>query len=91
MKNEQTTSGFWARLPGYCWSQTGAPDVEQIRAVLMRPHFHAVLAVAVHFGLERVEQEWAALVAGPDIDARRWRIAGPMLARIREGARRAAA
>lgn len=78
-------------MPGYCWSQTGAPDVEQIRAVLMRPHFHAVLAVAVHFGLERVEQEWAALVAGPDIDARRWRIAGPMLARIREGARRAAA
>lgn len=36
---QQRAAEFLARLPGYCWSDTGAPDAVQIRAVLMRPHF----------------------------------------------------
>ena len=51
---------------GFVWSNPNADDSVMIRAVLLRPDFHTILDVAAEFGLERVESEWALLMANRD-------------------------
>ena len=56
---------FWQQHPGLVWSNPEATDSMHIRAALQRPQFGRLLAIAVEFGLERVREEWAELLAEP--------------------------
>ena len=53
---------FWQKYPGLVWSNPEADDAIFIRAALLRPQFQRLLDIAVEFGLERVQQEWAILL-----------------------------
>ena len=57
---------FWARHPGLAWSDPNADDSIRIRAALLRPRFHRLLDIATEFGLDRLQSEWSALLAGAD-------------------------
>jgi len=46
---------------------------------LLRPRFETILAIALEFGLERIETEWAVLTSDPETDTRR---AKPLVERI---------
>src|ERR1700730_4730489 len=59
---------FWKKYPGLVWSNRQAGDDVRIRAALMKPRFPVLLDIAVTFGLERLEQEWAILRGGPETD-----------------------
>ncbi len=52
---------FWQTQPGLVWSNPNASDSVHIRAALVRPRFHQLLAIALEFGLDRVRQEWSIL------------------------------
>lgn len=52
---------FWAKHPGLVWSNRQASDEVYIRAALLRPHFQTLLAIALEFGLERLQEEWRVL------------------------------
>ena len=54
-------SRFWQTRRGLVWSNPDAGDSAHIRAALLRPRFSLLLDIAAEFGLERVQQEWAAL------------------------------
>lgn len=62
---------FWKKYPGLIWSNRNAGDAVRIRAALMRPLFPVLLDIAARFGLERLEHEWAILLADSETDARR--------------------
>jgi len=70
---------FWQKHPGLVWSNSAAPDHVYIRAALLRPRFSELLDIALEFGLERVEQEWAELQLDDTHEVRR---ATPMVERI---------
>ena len=76
---ETIRSAFWERFPGLIWSNSKAGDSVRIRAALLRPRFETLLAIAIEFGLERVETEWAVLTSDPETDTRR---AKPLVERI---------
>src|ERR1700730_9794490 len=59
---------FWKKYPGLVWSNRQVGDDVRIRAALMKPSFPVLLDIAVTFGLERLEQEWAILRGGPETD-----------------------
>jgi len=52
---------FWQKHPGLVWSNPEADDAVRIRAALLRPRFSRLLDIALEFGLERLQQEWAEL------------------------------
>ena len=76
---------FWKQYPGLVWSNRQAGDDVRIRAALMRPLFPVLLDIAVRFGLERLEREWAILRNDPETDTRR---AEPSVLRILANIRR---
>jgi len=51
----------------------------------MRPLFPVLLDIAAHFGLERLEQEWAILLSDSETDTRR---VEPTVSRILSNIRR---
>ncbi len=79
------------QLRGVLWSNANAPEQAYVRAALLRPRFHLILAIALELGLDRVTAEWDFLKAyGGD---RTERVAGPverMIGNIGEGFRHAA-
>ena len=54
-------AAFWKKHPGLVWSNRQADDSVWIRAALLDARFHPLLEIAVEFGRERVEAEWAVL------------------------------
>ena len=77
---------FWKKYPGLVWSNRQAGDDVRIRAALMKPRFPVLLDIAVTFGLERLEQEWAILRADPETDTQRVEpLVSPILTNIRRG------
>ena len=52
---------YWQRHPGLVWSNPAADDSVHIQAALLKPRFSRLLDIAVEFGLERVQREWAEL------------------------------
>jgi hypothetical protein len=61
MPSLERRDAFWKKFPGLLWSNSKAADSVMIRAALMRPRFHELLAIAEEFGLERVTLEWNEL------------------------------
>ncbi len=55
-------NGFRLRHPGLVWSNSRASDTIWIRAALLRPRFHTILDACLEFGLDRVRDEWNAVV-----------------------------
>jgi hypothetical protein len=45
------------------WSNSQASDAVWIRAALLRPRFHTILDACLEFGLDRVRDEWEALLS----------------------------
>jgi hypothetical protein len=60
---------FWSQFPGMVWSNPNAGDSVRIRAALLKPKFHVLLAIAVEFGHERLLEEWSILQVDPLTDA----------------------
>lgn len=82
---------FWQTHPGLVWSNTNATDSAHIRAALLRPRFGLLLDIAVAFGLERLQKEWAALEVEHTREVERARQpVGRILRHIQEGFTRAA-
>ncbi len=48
---------------GLVWSNPRASDSVMIAQALLQPNFHLLLDIAVHFGLDRLRDEWAGLQA----------------------------
>jgi hypothetical protein len=83
---------FWKRHPGFVWSNRQAGDGVRIRAALLRPIFPVLLEIAVEFGLERLEQEWAVLRGDEETDTDRVeRFVAQILGNIRRGYEQACA
>ena len=77
---------FWRKHPGIVWSNRQADDGVRIRLALMNPIFPILLDIAVEFGLERLEQEWALLQSDVETDTHRVeRFVSPILHNIRRG------
>jgi hypothetical protein len=77
---------FWQNQPGLVWSNPEASDSAHIRAALVRPRFAQLLEIAVEFGLQRVEEEWAELQTEPSKEIKRARpIVERSLRHIAEG------
>ena len=85
-------NAFWQRHPGLVWSNPDAEDSVWIRAALVRPRFSQLLDIALEFGLERVQAEWAVLQTDrtPGVE-RAGRPVERILRHIQEGFARAAA
>lgn len=66
--NDDFRTDFWTQFPGLVWSNPGAGDSARIRAALLKPRFHVLLAIAVEFGCERLNEEWNILQADPLTD-----------------------
>lgn len=58
---ETRSQAFWEKHPGVVWSNAAASDSAMIAHALLRPNFHLLLAIAEHFGLERLKADWATL------------------------------
>jgi len=56
--NSERREDFWKKFPGLVWSNSKASDSVMIRAALSRPRFHQLLAIALEFGMARVEHEF---------------------------------
>lgn len=85
------TAELKRQLRGVLWSNAGAPEEAYVRAALLRPRFHLLLAIAIELGLERVMAEWNLLKTCGD--RRTERVACQverMLGNIGEGFRHAA-
>ena len=56
-------SAFWKEHGGVAlvWSNPQASDSVMIAQALLKPAFHSLLDIAVHFGLTRLENEWNTL------------------------------
>jgi len=54
---------LWQKHRALVWSNPNAADAVWIRAALLRPQFERLLDIALEFGLERLRQEWAELLA----------------------------
>jgi thymidylate kinase len=54
---------FWDQhgRVGLVWSNPNASDDVLITAALLRPNFHLLLDIAVHFGLDRLKNQWREL------------------------------
>jgi hypothetical protein len=74
-----TATEFWRQHPGLVWSNPAADDSVHIRAALLRPTFTRLLDIAVEFGLERTQNEWAELQGETTREVER---AAPAVARI---------
>ena len=61
--NDEFKKDFWTQFPGLVWSNPKAGDAVRIRAALLNPKFHVLLAIAVEFGCERLMEEWKILQA----------------------------
>ncbi len=48
------------------WSNPNASDDVLITAALLRPNFHLLLDIAVHFGLDRLKDHWRELKDGDE-------------------------
>jgi len=59
--NAGRNDDFWKKFPGLVWSNSKATDSVMIRAALLRPHFHELLAICGEFGIGRVEQEFETI------------------------------
>jgi hypothetical protein len=77
--NDEFKKDFWTQFPGLVWSNPKASDAVRIRAALLNPKFHVLLAIAVEFGCERLMEEWKILQTDPLTDASR---AAPSVNRI---------
>jgi hypothetical protein len=66
--NDEFKVDFWNRFSGLVWSNSNAGDSVRIRAALLNPKFHVLLAIAVEFGCERLIEEWRILQADPLTD-----------------------
>ena len=77
--NDEFKKDFWSQFPGLVWSNPKAGDAVRIRAALLNPKFHVLLAIAVEFGCERLMEEWKILQADPLTDTSR---AAPSVNRI---------
>ena len=57
---------FWDQhgRVGLVWSNPNASDDVLITAALLRPNFHLLLDIAVHFGLDRLKNQWRELKDG---------------------------
>ena len=77
--NDEFKKDFWTQFPGLVWSNPKAGDAVRIRAALLNPKFHVLLAIAVEFGCERLMEEWKILQADPLTDTSR---AAPSVNRI---------
>ena len=57
---------FWDQhgRVGLVWSNPKASDDVLIIAALLRPNFHLLLDIAVHFGLDRLKNQWRDLADG---------------------------
>ena len=62
---------FWRKYPGLVWSNRDADDSVYIRAALLRPRFDRLLDIALEFGLERLQHEWALLKGEPSNEIER--------------------
>jgi len=83
---EELRSEFWERFPGLVWSNSKAGDSVRIRAALLRPRFETILAIALEFGLERIDGEWAILTSDPETNTRRSKpLVERIIANIRKG------
>jgi len=62
-KDTKRDSAFWRAHGGVglVWSNPDASDTIMIRHALVRPKFDLLLAIADHFGIERLKNEWAFL------------------------------
>jgi hypothetical protein len=81
---------FWQCHPGLAWSNPDADDSVRIRAALLRPQFERLLDIALEFGLERLQGEWAALKDSSGEARRAHRAVERILTNIEKGFRRAA-
>jgi hypothetical protein len=70
---------LWTKHPGLVWSNPRADDSIRLRAALIHPRFETLLDCVEVFGIERLESEWAILVADDSVEARR---AAPAVNRI---------
>lgn len=54
---------FWDTHQGVAlaWSNPQASDSVMIAKALLAPSFHRLLAIAAHFGLDRLKVEWEQL------------------------------
>jgi hypothetical protein len=66
--NDNFKANFWSQFPGLVWSNANAGDSVRIRAALLKPKFHVLLAIAVEFGCGRLIEEWSILQADPLTD-----------------------
>jgi len=59
---------FWDQhgRVGLVWSNPKASDDVLIIAALLRPNFHLLLDIAVHFGLDRLKKQWRDLKDGAE-------------------------
>lgn len=77
---------FWAKHPGIVWSNRNASDAIYIRNALLRPKYHQLLEIAVHFGVARLEREWSVLLGHPLEDTTKVRkTVDRILSNIRRG------
>ena len=60
------TAELKQQLRGVLWSNFSAPEEAYVRAALLRPRFHLLLAIAMELGLDRVRAEWDFLKACDD-------------------------
>lgn len=87
-----TRREFWQKHPGLVWSNPDAEDSVWIRAALLRPRFRWLLDIAIEFGLERLQREWALLQTDRTREAERARSSVErILQNIETGFHRAAA
>lgn len=85
-----TRSGLGDHFKGLVWSNPNAPDSAYIRAALLKPRFLQLLEMAKIVGLERIQQEWAVLVAEDSSEAQgASKSVERILRNMSEGARRA--
>ena len=64
---KQRDDTFWRENEGasLVWSNPDASDDVMIDNALLKPNFHLLLAIAVRFGLDRLEQRWLLLNSDP--------------------------
>jgi hypothetical protein len=68
VESDTQDKAFWDQhgRVGLVWSNPDASDDVLITAALLRPNFHLLLDIAVHFGLDRLKNQWRELKASAE-------------------------
>ncbi len=69
--NPKADKHIWDQMPGLVWSTPNASDDVYIAAALLNPRFLQLLAIAEHFGTERLQGAWGKLKREAPEESRR--------------------